>query len=65
MAREGRIFANGGRVLNICATGKTVRKAQERAYEAIARIDWPGGFCRHDIGHRAVEREDAAGGKRP
>jgi phosphoribosylamine--glycine ligase len=53
----GRILANGGRVLNVSATGKTVREAQARAYEAIARIRWPEGFYRHDIGWRAVERE--------
>jgi phosphoribosylamine--glycine ligase len=52
-----RILANGGRVLNVSAIGKTVREAQARAYEAIARIRWPEGFYRHDIGWRAVERE--------
>ena len=56
-AEGGRILANGGRVLNISATGKTVREAQARAYAAIARIRWPEGFYRHDIGWRAVERE--------
>ena len=56
-ARDGRIFATGGRVLNVTATGKSVREAQARAYEAIARIDWPGGFCRKDIGWRAIARE--------
>jgi phosphoribosylamine--glycine ligase len=56
-ARDGRIFATGGRVLNVSAVGKTVREAQARAYEAIARIDWPGGFCRRDIGWRAIARE--------
>jgi phosphoribosylamine---glycine ligase len=55
-AEGGRILANGGRVLNICASGKTVREAQRRAYEAVARIRWPEGFCRHDIGWRAIER---------
>jgi len=59
MAREGRIFANGGRVLNICALGRDVREAQARAYEAVRRIDWPGGFYRHDIGWRAIAREEA------
>ncbi len=59
-ARDGRIFSTGGRVLNVCAVGKTVREAQARAYEAIARIDWPGGFCRKDIGWRAIVREAAA-----
>jgi phosphoribosylamine--glycine ligase len=56
-AEGGRILANGGRVLNISATGKTVREAQARAYAAIARIRWPEGFYRRDIGWRAVERE--------
>ncbi len=56
-ARDSRIFATGGRVLNISATGKTVREAQARAYEAISRIDWPSGFCRKDIGWRAIARE--------
>jgi phosphoribosylamine--glycine ligase len=56
-AEAGRIVANGGRVLNISATGKTVREAQARAYAAIARIRWPEGFYRRDIGWRAVERE--------
>jgi len=55
----GRILANGGRVLNVCARGQTVAQAQKRAYEAIARIDWPEGFCRSDIGRRAIERETA------
>ena len=56
-AEGGKILANGGRVLNVSAIGKTVREAQARAYEAISRIRWPDGFCRHDIGWRAVERE--------
>jgi phosphoribosylamine---glycine ligase len=53
----GRILANGGRVLNVSALGSTVREARARAYEAISRIRWPEGFCRQDIGWRAVERE--------
>lgn len=48
------ILANGGRVLNITATGKTVKEAQARAYRAVDLIDWPEGFCRRDIGWRAV-----------
>jgi phosphoribosylamine--glycine ligase len=51
------ILANGGRVLNVCARGKSVREAQQRAYAAVAKIKWPGGFCRCDIGWRAIERE--------
>jgi len=52
-----KILANGGRVLNITATAKTVSEAQRRAYEAINRITWPEGFCRRDIGWQAVARE--------
>ena len=59
--RDGdRLLAQGGRVLNVTARGKTVAEAQARAYAAAARIDWPGGFYRHDIGWRAVEREKAS-----
>ena len=55
--RDGeRIIANGGRVLNVTATAGTVAEAQERAYAAAARIDWPEGFYRRDIGWRAIER---------
>jgi phosphoribosylamine---glycine ligase len=54
---HGRLTANGGRVLNVTALGSTVAEAQERAYAAVNRIDWPEGFCRRDIGWRAVARE--------
>jgi phosphoribosylamine---glycine ligase len=54
---DGRIVANGGRVLNVSALGKTVSEAQARAYAAVARIHWPEGFYRHDIGWRAIARE--------
>jgi phosphoribosylamine---glycine ligase len=56
-AEGGRILANGGRVLDVCALGRTVKDAQARAYAAVDRIRWPEGFCRRDIGWRAVERE--------
>ena len=56
-AADGKILANGGRVLNVCGIGDTVAEAQKRAYAAVDRIDWPGGFCRRDIGRRAIERE--------
>jgi phosphoribosylamine--glycine ligase len=53
--RDGnRILANGGRVLDVTATGRTVKEAQARAYKAVDLIDWPEGFCRRDIGWRAV-----------
>jgi phosphoribosylamine--glycine ligase len=52
-----RIVSSGGRVLNVTALGSTIAEAQKKAYEAVDRIDWPEGFCRHDIGWRAVEGE--------
>jgi phosphoribosylamine---glycine ligase len=57
--QDGHITAYGGRVLNVCALGKSVSEARDRAYAAIAKIDWPEGFCRTDIGWREVERERA------
>jgi phosphoribosylamine--glycine ligase len=57
VARDGAILANGGRVLNVCATGKTVTEAQTRAYRAVDRIRWPDGFCRRDIAAQAVAQE--------
>jgi phosphoribosylamine--glycine ligase len=57
LASGDRILANGGRVLDVSALGKTVGEAQRRAYQAVDRIVWPDGFCRRDIGFRAVERE--------
>ena len=56
---DGLLVANGGRVLNVTATGGTVAEAQARAYAAIDGIDWPEGFCRRDIGWREIEREKA------
>ena len=53
----GAIVANGGRVLGVTAYGTTVAEAQRKAYAAIAKIDWPDGFCRSDIGWRAIARE--------
>ena len=54
---DGAIFADGGRVLAISALGSNVVEAQRRAYEAVDRIKWPEGFCRRDIGWRAIARE--------
>ena len=51
---DGRLLADGGRVLGVTALGDTVALAQKKAYEAVDLIDWPGGFCRRDIGWRAV-----------
>ena len=61
VAKDGVILANGGRVLNVCAMGKTVLEAQQRAYAAVDRINWPDGFCRRDIAWQAVEAERAKG----
>lgn len=56
--RDGnRLLANGGRVLNVTARGRDVADAQAHAYAAIAKIDWPQGFCRKDIGWRAIGRQ--------
>ena len=54
---DGGLTANGGRVLNVTARGASVLEAQTRAYAAVAKIDFPEGFCRSDIGWREVERE--------
>jgi len=51
------------RVLNVTAIGKTVTEARERAYKAIALIDWPQGFYRSDIGWRAIAREKSTSEK--
>ena len=53
-ARDGSIVASGGRVLNVTARGESLREAHERAYAMVDAIDWPGGFCRRDIGWRAL-----------
>jgi phosphoribosylamine---glycine ligase len=55
--RGDELVASGGRVLAVTAEGPTVRWAQKAAYTAIARIDFPSGFCRRDIGWREVARE--------
>jgi phosphoribosylamine---glycine ligase len=53
---EGACVASGGRVLGVTARGPSVAAAQRRAYEAVDLIDWPEGFCRRDIGWRAIGR---------
>ena len=52
--KNGKILANGGRVLNITTRAETLVKAQKNAYEMIETIDWPEGFYRKDIGWRAL-----------
>jgi phosphoribosylamine--glycine ligase len=51
---DGKLVAKGGRVLNVTASGATLREAVDRAYAGVDAIDWPGGFCRRDIGWRAL-----------
>jgi phosphoribosylamine--glycine ligase len=55
-AVDGRLVANGGRVLNVTAAGSTVAEAQQRAYRAVDLIEFPGGFCRRDIAWRELSR---------
>ena len=55
--QDGHLVATGGRVLNVVGFGKSVTEAQEAAYTAVDQIDWKEGFCRRDIGWRAVARE--------
>ncbi len=55
--KDGKLVANGGRVLNVTASGGSVGQAQAAAYQAVDAIDFPTGFCRRDIGWREVERE--------
>jgi len=51
---NGQVVATGGRVLGVTARGDSLRAAQAQAYEMVDAIDWPGGFCRRDIGWRAL-----------
>lgn len=52
--KDGKLIANGGRVLAVCGSGNTVKEAQNKAYEGVKTIQWPEGFYRNDIGWRAV-----------
>jgi phosphoribosylamine--glycine ligase len=56
-AEGDTIRANGGRVLNVTAYAPSISEAQSRAYAAVDAIDWPDGFCRRDIGWRAIGSE--------
>jgi phosphoribosylamine--glycine ligase len=58
---DGRLVASGGRVLGVTATGPTVADAQRTAYAAVGAIDFPDGFCRHDIGWREIARDRGPG----
>ncbi len=56
---DNGLIANGGRVLAVTASGAAVSAARDHAYAAVAAIDFPTGFFRHDIGYREIERERA------
>jgi phosphoribosylamine---glycine ligase len=55
-AESGRLLAAGGRVLNVTALAPSVAEAKDKAYKTVDAIDWPGGFCRRDIGWREIAR---------
>lgn len=52
--KDGKITATGGRVLNATARGATLQEARDRAYGMVDQVNWPEGFCRRDIGWRAL-----------
>ena len=56
--KDGKIVANGGRVLNVTARGASLEEARNRAYAMIDHLDWPEGFCRSDIGWRALKGQE-------
>ena len=53
---DGQLVSNGGRVLNVTAISATVTEAQRKAYKVVDQINWDGGFCRRDIGWRAIKK---------
>ncbi|EEX35725.1 phosphoribosylamine--glycine ligase [Vibrio metschnikovii] len=57
--QSGAVVTNGGRVLCATALGESVFQAQQRAYQLAKQIEWQGMFYRHDIGYRAIAREQA------
>ena len=57
--QDGQVTTNGGRVLCACALGNSVAEAQQAAYKLVDTINWDGMFCRRDIGHRAIAREQS------
>jgi phosphoribosylamine--glycine ligase len=59
----GGVVATGGRVLDVTARADSLAEARARAYDLVDRIDWPGGFCRRDIGWRALGRSGSGAGR--
>jgi len=60
LSDKGELIATGGRVLGVTALGASIAQAQAQAYDAVDKIDWPEGFCRRDIGWRALKKESEA-----
>jgi phosphoribosylamine---glycine ligase len=58
--QDATLVATGGRVLNVTAVAGSVHQAANLAYCAVDMIDWPGGFCRRDIGQKEIMREKSA-----
>jgi phosphoribosylamine--glycine ligase len=58
--KQGAVVSAGGRVLGVTATGKDTGAAAAAAYKGVDALNWPGGFCRRDIGWRAIARERGA-----
>ena len=58
--KDGKIISVGGRVLGVTAVGENIGHAKRLAYEGVDQIQWAGGFCRRDIGWRALEKDEAA-----
>ena len=56
--KDGKLVANGGRVLNVTARGQNIAEARQKAYGAVEAIDFPSGFCRRDIGWRELARAE-------
>ncbi len=54
--KDGQLVATGGRVLNLTAMAPTVAEAQAKAYALVDQVRWDNGFCRRDIGWRAIDR---------
>lgn len=54
---SGAMVNSGGRVLGVTGIGNTIAAAQSKAYEGVEKIDWPDGFCRSDIGWRAIKAD--------
>ena len=52
--QDGKITANGGRVLNVTARSTSLKQARDLAYDMVQKINWPEGYCRSDIGWRAL-----------